>query len=171
MTPFLYTRQIRIFDYPKFAEPYRDQIRENAERMAAAVGTEIEFIRARNVRKEDRAQELLARRGDHPGLVCIFSAMEPCSTYKPWHDKKSGKTYLIPSDGKCLHYYFYFVDEELGLCHVRVPTWLPRRLQICLNGHYWLAGRLRRAGIEYQMADNAFTHIADWQKAQAISDG
>ena len=20
-------------------------------------------------------------------------------------------------------YYFYFVDEDLGLCHVRVPTW------------------------------------------------
>jgi hypothetical protein len=92
MTSFLYTRQIRVFDYPKFAEPYRDQIRENAERIAAAAGAEIEFIGTRNVRKEDRAQEVLAKRGDHPGLVCIFSAMEPCSTYKPWHDKKSGKT-------------------------------------------------------------------------------
>jgi hypothetical protein len=97
--------------------------------------------------------------------------MEPCSTYKPWHNKQSGKTYLVPNDGKCLHYYFYFVDEELGLCHVRVPTWLPCRLQICLNGHNWLAGQLRKAGIEYRMADNAFTHIGDWQKAQTISDG
>jgi hypothetical protein len=33
--------------------------------------------------------------------------------------------------GLSLHYYFYFVDEELGFCHVRVPTWLPCRLQIC----------------------------------------
>ena len=90
MTSLLYARQIRIFDYPKFAEPFRERIRENAERMAAAAGVEIEFIRTRSIRKEDRAQELLAKRGDHSGLVCIFSAMEPCSTYKP------------PNDGKCL---------------------------------------------------------------------
>jgi len=63
----------------------------------------VEFIRTRGIRKEDRAQELLAKRGDHPGLVCILSAMEPCSTYKPWHNKQSGKTYLVPNDGKCLH--------------------------------------------------------------------
>jgi hypothetical protein len=131
MTSFLYTRQVRIFDYPKFAEPFRERIRENAERLAAAAGIEIEFIRTRSIRKEDRAQGLLAKRGDHPGLVCIFSAMEPCSTYKPCHNKRSGKTYLVPSDGKCLHYYFYFVGEELGFCHAPVcpsastARWLP----------------------------------------------
>ena len=96
MTSFLYTRQVRIFDYPKFAEPFRDRLRENAERMAAEAGIEIEFIRTRDVRKEDRAKELLAKRGEQPGLVCIFSAMEPCSTYKPWHNKQTGKTYLVP---------------------------------------------------------------------------
>ena len=59
--------------------------------------------------------------------------MEPCSTYKPWHNKKTGKTYLLPDDGKCLHYYFYFIDEDLGLGYVRVPTWLPCRLQSLLQ--------------------------------------
>jgi len=171
MTSFLYERQIRIFDYPKFAEPYRHRIRENAEKMAAEAGIEIEFIRKRNFRKEDQVKELLEKRGEHPGLVCIFSAMEPCSTYKPWHNKQTGKTYLVPDDGKCLHYYFYFVDEDLGLCHVRVPTWLPCRLQICFNGHNWLAGQLRKLGIDYRMADNAFSHITDWQRAQRIANG
>ena len=76
MTAFLYAREVRIFDYPKFAEPYRERIRENAESMAAAASIEIEFIRSRSIRKEDRAQESLAKRGDHPGLVCILSAME-----------------------------------------------------------------------------------------------
>ena len=171
MTSFLYERQIRIFDYPKFAEPYRNRIRENAEKMAAEAGIEIEFIRKRNFRKEDRVKGILANRGEQTGLVCIFSAMEPCSTYKPWHNKQTGKTYLVPDDGKCLHYYFYFVDEQLGLCHVRVPTWLPCRLQIYFNGHNWLAGQLRKLGIDYRMADNAFTQIADWQRAQHISNG
>jgi hypothetical protein len=30
--------------------------------------------------------------------------MEPCGSHKPWHDKKTDKTYLKPDDGKCLHY-------------------------------------------------------------------
>jgi hypothetical protein len=171
MTSFLYERQIRIFDYPKFAEPYRNRIRENAEKMAAEAGIEIEFIRKRNFRKEDRVKGILANRGEQTGLVCIFSAMEPCSTYKPWHNKQTGKTYLVPDDGKCLHYYFYFVDEQLGLCHVRVPTWLSCRLQIYFNGHNWPAGQLRKLGIDSRMADNAFTQIADWQRAQHISNG
>lgn len=171
MTAFLYERGIRIFDYPKFAEPFRNRLRENAEKLAAEAGIQIEFIRKRNFRKEDRVKQILAKRGEQPGLVCIFSAMEPCSTYKPWHNKQTGKTYLVPDDGKCLHYYFYFLDEELGLCHVRVPTWLPCRLQICCNGHNWLAGQLRKFGIDYRMADNAFTDIADWQRAQRISNG
>jgi hypothetical protein len=87
---------------------------------------------------------VLAKRGQHPGLVAIFSAMEPSATYQPWHNKETGKTYLRPDDGKCLHYYFYFIDEELGLSYVRVPTWLPCRLQIYGNGHNWLAGCIFR---------------------------
>src|SRR4030095_3125236 len=58
-------------------------------------------------------------------LVCILYALEPCGTYKPWHDKKTHKTYLKPEDGKCLHYYFYFIDEELGLCSARLPDLVP----------------------------------------------
>ena len=139
MTSYLYARQVRIFDYPRFAEPFREQLRENAERLAGDSGIGIEFLRKRNVRKEDRVKQILAQRGEHPGLVCVLSAMEPCSTYKPWHDKQTGKTYLRPDGGKCLHYYFYFIDDELELCYVRVPKWLPCRLQIYFNGHIWLA--------------------------------
>src|SRR5438270_9758734 len=171
MTSFLFERNIRIFDYPRFAEPFRNRIRENAEKLAADTGMEIEFIRKRNFRKEDRVKQALAKRGEHAGLICIFSAMEPCSTYKPWHNKQTGKTYLVPDDGKCLHYYFYFIDEELGLCYVRVPTWLPCRLQIYFHGHNWLAGQLRKQGIEYRLIDNAFVEIADWPRAQRIANG
>jgi hypothetical protein len=32
-------------------------------------------------------------------------------------------------------------------------------------------GRLRQLGLDFRMADNAFTHIADWQRAQHISNG
>ena len=170
MTSYLHARKIRIFDYPRFAEPFRNRLRENAERLAAENGIAIEFLRKRHLRKEDRVKEILTQRGDHPGLVCILSAMEPCSTYKPWHNKQTGKTYLLPDDGKCLHYYFYFIDAELGLGYVRVPTWLPCRLQVYLNGHSWLASLLRQRKIDFRLIDNAFVEIADWQRAQHIAN-
>src|SRR6516165_5318803 len=96
MTAYLKARPIRIFDYPRLAQPLRDALRENAERLAAEHGLEIRFLRKKNFRKEDRVKQILEKRGHHPGLVCIFSAMEPCATYPPWHDKQSEKTYLRP---------------------------------------------------------------------------
>ena len=85
--------------------------------------------------------------------------MEACDAYKPWHDKQTHKTFLRPDSGKCLHYYFYFMDAELGLVYLRVPTWAPFRLQFYCNGHSWLARQLAAEGIGYTMADNAF--VAD----------
>src|SRR3982751_3140944 len=103
MTWYLYARPIRIFDSPRFAKSFRDQLKQNAERLASENGLTVEFLRKRNIRKEDRVKQVLATRGEHPGLVCILSVMEPCSTYKPWHNKQTGKTYLVADDGKCLH--------------------------------------------------------------------
>jgi hypothetical protein len=76
----------------------------------------VEYIRRfKTFRKGDRIREILAHRGEHPGLVHIFSAMEPCSSYEPWHDKTTGNTFARRDHGKCLHYY----------CFLSVPTWCP----------------------------------------------
>src|SRR4030042_6127333 len=106
MSSHLRSKGIRIFDYTQFAEPLRDEIRLHAERLAQENGLEIEFIRKKNFRKEDRIKRIVAQRGTQPGLVHIFSAMEPCDSYKPWHDKKTGKTYLTWDPAKGLPYYF-----------------------------------------------------------------
>ena len=164
-------RRVRIFDFARFATSLRDAIRQNAERLAEENGLVIEHIRRiKAFRKEDRVQQILAERGTHPGLVHIFSAMETCTSFKPWHDKGSGKTFLRPDSGKCLHYYFYFIDPDLGLCHLRVPTWAPFRLQFCMNGHNWLASRLKRLKIGHRLVDNAFVQIDDFARAQQIAD-
>jgi hypothetical protein len=111
MARYLGARAIRLFDYPRWAEPFRDEIRTHAEHLAHDHGLTIEFIRrGKAFRKEDRIKTIVAQRGDHPGLVHIFSAMESCSSFKPWHDKRSGKTFLLSTPAKCLHYYFYFID-------------------------------------------------------------
>jgi hypothetical protein len=170
MTHYLYQKGIRIFDYAKFAEPLRERIRENAEALAQAHGVKIEFVRKKDFRKEKRVQQVLKQRGDQPGLVHIFGAMEACSSYLPWHDKVSGKTYLKPGSSKCMTYYFYFMDEQLGLCYLRVPTWCPFRLQFYFNGHNWLANQLKQRGIAYKMLDNAFVHIDDYARANQLAN-
>ncbi len=48
MTKYLYTQQIRIFDYTAFAEPLRNLIRKNAETIAKENELEIEFISRKN---------------------------------------------------------------------------------------------------------------------------
>jgi hypothetical protein len=170
MTHYLYQQGIRIFDYAKFAEPLRERLRENAEALAEANGMKIEFIRKKDFRKENRVRQILKKHGDQPGLVHIFGAMEACSSYRPWHDKVTGKTYLKPDSSKCMTYYFYFMDERLGLCYVRVPTWCPFRLQFYCNGHNWLANQLKERGIAYEMLDNAFVHIADYAAANKMAN-
>jgi hypothetical protein len=37
------------------------------------------------------------------------------------------------------------------------------RLQVCCNGHDWLARQLDRKKIRYTLRDNVFTSIGDWQ--------
>src|SRR3989337_411923 len=67
MTHYVYEQGIRIFDYAKFAEPLREQIRGNAERLAEANGIKIEFIRKKDFRRGTIRPVLFAR----PNLVSI----------------------------------------------------------------------------------------------------
>ena len=170
MTSLLFKKNIRIFDYTDFVEPMREEIRLNAEKLAEENGLEIDFVRKKNFRKEDRINDIIKQRGSLPGLVHIFSAMEPCTAYKPWHNKKTHKTYLKTVPGKCLHYYFYFITADLGLCYLRVPTWAPFRLQFYCNGHNLLASILSKKNIDFQMLDNVFVQIDNFDKAQKFAD-
>jgi hypothetical protein len=164
-------KNLKLFEYPKQMDIIREMIRANAERVAKEMGLEIEFIRNIDAfRKETRIKEILVTRGEEPGLIHIFSAMEVCTCYKPWYDKATERTMLLMTKGKCLHYYFYFMDKEFGLCYLRVPTWAPFRLQFYCNGHNWLAWAMAKRQIEFTQVDNCFSHIADWDTAQKLSD-
>jgi len=70
MAGYLSYRDIRLFDYARWAEPLRDDVRANAERLAAEARLQIEFIRKfKAFRKEDRVQAILAQRGRHPRAI------------------------------------------------------------------------------------------------------
>ena len=158
-------------EYPDFAQKFTDSIREHVAKLAEDSALKIEFVRSpKGFRKEARVQEVLRQRGDALGIVHILSAMEACPSYGYSVNKATGKSYIKPRTGKCLHYYIYFIDNDFGLCYLRIPTWLPATLQFYCNGHSWLAKQLGQQGVEYTQIDNAFLKFGDWEKAQGIAD-
>jgi hypothetical protein len=157
-------------DVPRFAQPLNAQVRDNAIGLARQHGVEIEVVTRKNFRQEDRIAALLKTRGLRPGLVHIFAVKEAAQVYDTRHARPDGYAQVFVRRGCCLHYYFYFLHERLGLIHVRVPTWLPFRVQVYLNGHSWLACQLAAAGVSYTLLDNAFSACADWPRAQALAD-
>ena len=99
MALYLGARGIRLFDFTQWAQPLREELRLHAERIAQDNGLQIDFIRrTKDFRKDARIKEILAQRGSHPGLVHIFSAMEPCSSFRPWYDKTTGQTVFKGND-------------------------------------------------------------------------
>jgi len=171
MTGFFYEKGLRIFDFAKIFTPLTEVIKGNAEKIAEENGIKIEYIRKSGAfRKDDRIAEIIKKRGSHEGLVHVFSSMELSMTYSPWHDKNTGKTYLVNDQTKCLHYYFYFIDRMLGLCFIKVPTIAPFKTTLYFNGHALLETKLKKRNIEYEKKDNAFTCISDFCEAQKLSD-
>ena len=69
---------------------------------------------------------------------------------------------------KCLHLYYYYMDREFGLMHVRLATWLPFSIHVCINGREYLAQRMRKAGIGFEQRDNCFAWIEDLKRAQQM---
>jgi hypothetical protein len=67
-------------------------------------------------------------------------------------------------------YYFYLQDRDFGRMFIRVCPYFPFNCRICINGHEWLACRLREEGIRFQQCGNAFRNCADPDRLQALSD-
>ena len=76
----------------------------------------------------------------------------------------------MPTSGRCLHLYFYFIDPEFGFMHVRVQTWIPYTVQVYVNGREWLARQLDEAGVGYLRHDNALLRIDDLDRAWTLCD-
>jgi hypothetical protein len=58
---------------------------------------------------------------------------------------------------KCLHLYFYFMDRDFGLIHVRIQTWFPMQIQVYLNAHKWLARKLSANQVRYTSTIASFS--------------
>jgi hypothetical protein len=83
---------------------------------------------------------------------------------------REGAAFIQSARRKCLILYYYFMDRDFGLIHVRLQTWFPLQLQVYVNGHEWLARKLAQHGVRYTKHDNAFLWIEDFARAQRFAD-
>jgi hypothetical protein len=157
-------------DFGALAEQVTSMIRQEAEEIAAMVGRPAVYLESSAVRKEDVARRLLREHPVDGGLVAVLSCVEPCMTWQMFRSKAERTQELRRRTGKCLHYYFYFLDAEFGWSHVRVQTWMPYTVQVCVNGREWLGRQLDAAGIEYRRADNCFLSLDDVERAQQVME-
>jgi hypothetical protein len=114
---------------------------------------------ARQIQAEGRITE---------GLICVLTAVEPCWSFDIQSNKKIGKLELVRRYRKCQHLYHYFQHPIFGFMHVRLQTWLPFNLWVCINGREWLSVQMDKEGIRYLRRGNCFASIGDVDRAQAF---
>jgi hypothetical protein len=168
MADFLRSKQVERLTLKPFLLQQAERVKKHAGVMASQAGRPYQYL-SEPARKEDLARKIAERDGISEGLVCVFSVVEPCRTFSlVW---KEHKAFVRPAKRKCLQLYYYFMDRQLGLIHVKLQTWFPFPIQAYVNGHEWLARRLDRHGLKYLRADHAFLRVDDLVRAQRLADG
>jgi hypothetical protein len=157
-------------NFKVFATGLTDRVRQAADTLAADHHRPMIYLRSSRANKEAMAQECLRQNPVDRGLVAVLSCVEPCRTWFVRGNRASRKLELQLQWGKCIHLYFYWIHEQLGWLSVRLQTWFPYLIQVCLNGREWLGRQLDAAGIAYQRQDNCFPWIADVPAAQKLLD-
>jgi hypothetical protein len=167
---FLYSQHVLFKDFGGYAESLSQRIIEQAKLTASKLERPYQYLQSSKASKEELALQIMKRDDIKQGLIAVFGCVEPCQSFDLKRDKATKHLQLISKERKCLHLYFYYLDREFGLMHVRLQTWVPFTIQVCLNGREWLARKMDRAGITYTKRDNCFTYISDLQQAQQLMD-
>lgn len=167
---FLYSQHVLFKDFGAYADGLSQRIIEQAKDTANKLERPYQYLQSSKASKEELALQIRERDDIKQGLIAVFACVEPCQGFDLKRDKVSKHLQLISKEGKCLHLYFYYQDREFGLMHIRLQTWLPFTIQVCLNGREWLARQMDRAGITYTKRDNCFTYVSDLKRAQQLME-
>lgn len=170
MDIFLSSQRVLYKNFGAFVQRLSERLKEHAQTLARKQGRPFRYLSSPSVSKEEIARRIVEEDAMEEGLICVLSCVEPCKSYTIRRDREGKQLVLVPAERKCLHLYFYFLDRQFGLMHVRLQTWLPFTMQVCVNGREWLARQMDRAGIKYEQRDNCFTSIEDLPRAQRIFD-
>jgi hypothetical protein len=170
MRSFLSCVGVLLKDFQRYVQGVTDRIRNAAEELARTERRPLIYLNSSAISKEETARGIAQRDAIGNGLICIFSAVEPCFSYEVHRSRERRLLELRGRPQKCLHYYFYFQDPQLGFMHVRLQTWFPLNVHIAVNGRERLARQLDAAGIGYRRQDNCFLELADLRQAQQLAD-
>ena len=127
----------------------------------------------RGQRKDDVVAEYRARRPMDDGVIVIGVAQEKMRAFKAQKRCGPGKAVSFDFSRQSVavnHYYFYVQDPDWGPAFLKLGTYLPYPIKLCLNGHEWVKQQLRRAGVAFDSLDNGFLACADPIRLQTICD-
>jgi hypothetical protein len=170
MYGYLSQRRVLLKDFKAFASQLTQQVRQAAEEVASSQGRPLVYLPNSAMDKEAWARETARRDGIQQGLIGVLKGLESCWSYELGPNRAKKEIELRSKPSRCLHYYHYFNDADVGLVYVRLQTWFPFTVHIGMNGREWLARQMDRVGLGYQRRDNCFTWIKDWAKAQELLD-
>jgi hypothetical protein len=107
------------------------------------------------------------------GVVMLGVAQEKMRAFKA--HKRSGPGTKVTFDFSrqwvaVNQYYFYVQDRDWGPAFVKVGTYLPYPIKLCLNGHEWVKQQLRRKRLRFESLDNGFLACADPAALHALCD-
>jgi len=129
MAAFLQAQHVHRWDLKQFVIEQAERLKTHARRMADAAGRPCEYLPGASD-KDELARAMAKRDGIEQGLVCIYSVVEPCRTFSlRWQQRH----YVQFAKRKCLFLYYYFMDPDLGLIHVKLQTWFPLQLQLSMR--------------------------------------
>ncbi|MDP7081079.1 MAG: hypothetical protein QF415_14380 [Candidatus Undinarchaeales archaeon] len=126
----------------------------------------------RGERKDDIAAKYLKKFDKEEGVVFIGIAQERAIAFKGYKKVKKGRVYfdLSRQPANVNHIYFYIKDKEFGPGFIKVCTYVPFPVKVCLNGHEWAKQQLRKEGIPFEPLDNGFRSCTDPERLQEICD-
>jgi hypothetical protein len=172
---FLSKEGARLTGFKQYVLKAAADLKAHAKRLAREAGRPyLKLDRPLTARgggdgKQQLAERIARRDGVKDGLVCVLAAVEPCMSFALRRDS-SGRLEAVRDRRKCLHIYFYYLDRELGFCHVRLQSWFPFQMQVWMNGREWLANQLSRQGVAFERYENSLVNIADLAAARRLVD-
>jgi len=115
--------KVRRSDFMKTIAPqYSDRLVAHARAWAQKAG-KIYLYRTGQFRKDEWAFNLIRTQRISEGLVGILCTQETCPSFALVPGSKRPQFVSRPRQQRVL--YYYFLDPQFGLIHVRVQTWPP----------------------------------------------
>lgn len=170
MLSYFSYKSMLLKQFTTYAKGLTEAIRKRAAADAEALGRPVEYLNSSQTNKEQRAREIAERDGIESGLICVLRCVEPCLSYEVGPNRQTKRLELRYRPMKCLHQYHYLIDPQLGFLSVRMMTWFPFTIHVCINGREWLARQMDAEGLGYVRRDNCFTDLEDVGRAQQLMD-